>query len=191
MHDWRERHYLSDTELLYSINIKLLFPFLNTSIDEGIVMLEKNQPAPDFSTVNQDNQPVKLSDFKNNKHVILYFYPKDDTPGCTIEANQFTELAKEFAGLDTVILGVSKDSCQSHQAFIDKYAIKVDLLADTSGELCDQYGVWQEKEKDGVKKMGIVRSTFLINKEGVLEDVIYGVNADGHAQEMLEKVRQL
>lgn len=154
-------------------------------------MLEKNQPAPDFSTVNQDNQPVKLSDFKNHKHVILYFYPKDDTPGCTIEANQFTELAKEFAELDTVILGVSKDSCQSHKTFIDKYALKVGLLADTSGELCDRYGVWQEKEKDGVKKMGIVRSTFLINKDGILEDVIYGVNADGHAQEMLEKVKQL
>jgi len=154
-------------------------------------MLEKNQPAPEFSTVNQDNQPVNLSDFRNQKHVILYFYPKDDTPGCTIEANQFTELAREFAALDTVILGVSKDSCQSHQAFIDKYALKVDLLADTTGELSEKYGVWQEKEKDGVKKMGIVRSTFLINKQGMLEDVMYGVNADGHAQEMLEKVKQL
>jgi peroxiredoxin Q/BCP len=154
-------------------------------------MLEKNQPAPEFSTVNQDNQPVNLSDFRNQKHVILYFYPKDDTPGCTIEANQFTELAREFAALDTVILGVSKDSCQSHQAFIDKYALKVDLLADTTGELSENYGVWQEKEKDGVKKMGIVRSTFLINKQGMLEDVMYGVNADGHAQEMLEKVKQL
>ena len=154
-------------------------------------MLEKNLPAPEFSTVNQDNQPVNLSDFRNQKHVILYFYPKDDTPGCTIEANQFTELAREFAALDTVILGVSKDSCQSHQAFIDKYALKVDLLADTTGELSEKYGVWQEKEKDGVKKMGIVRSTFLINKQGMLEDVMYGVNADGHAQEMLEKVKQL
>lgn len=154
-------------------------------------MLEKNQTAPDFSTVNQHNEPVNLSDFKNRMHVILYFYPKDDTPGCTIEANQFTELAQEFANLDTVVLGVSKDSCQSHQAFIDKYALKVDLLADTNGELCDRYGVWQEKEKEGVKKMGIVRSTFLINKDGMLEVAMYGVNADGHAQEMLEKVKQL
>ncbi|KPJ94899.1 MAG: alkyl hydroperoxide reductase [Gammaproteobacteria bacterium SG8_15] len=154
-------------------------------------MLEKNQTAPDFSTVNQRNEPVNLSDFKKRKHVILYFYPKDDTPGCTIEANQFTELAQEFAKLDTVVLGVSKDSCQSHQAFIDKYALKVDLLADTDGELCDSYGVWQEKEKEGVKKMGIVRSTFLINKDGMLEEVMYGVNADGHAQEMLERIKQL
>ena len=154
-------------------------------------MLHKNQPAPDFATVNQYNQPVKLADFKNRKHVILYFYPKDDTPGCTIQANQFTELTNEFAHLDTVVLGVSKDSCQSHQAFIDKYALKVDLLADTSGELCKSYAVWQEKEKDGVKKMSIVRSTFLINKNGVLEEALYGVTADGHAQEMLEKVRRL
>ena len=154
-------------------------------------MLEKNQLAPEFSAPNQDNKIVKLSDYKNSKNVILYFYPKDDTPGCTIEANQFTELAKEFAELDTVVLGVSKDSCQSHQAFIGKYALKVDLLADTKGELCDSYGVWQEKEKAGVKSMGIVRSTFLINKAGILEDAMYGVNADGHAQAMLEKVKKL
>jgi peroxiredoxin len=154
-------------------------------------MLEKNHPAPDFFTVNQHDQPVKLSDFKNRKHVVLYFYPKDDTPGCTIEANQFTELAKEFADHDAVVLGVSKDSCQSHQAFIDKYALKVDLLSDTSGELCDKYGVWLEKEKDGVKKMGIVRSTFVINKNGMLEEALYSVSPDGHAQAMLEKIKQL
>ncbi|MGD8884849.1 MAG: peroxiredoxin, partial [Gammaproteobacteria bacterium] len=107
-------------------------------------MLEKNQPAPDFSTVNQDNKPVKLADFRNDKNVILYFYPKDDTPGCTIEANQFTELADEFSKQDTVVLGVSKDSCDSHRAFIDKYGLNVQLLADTDGELVKNYGVWQE-----------------------------------------------
>jgi len=154
-------------------------------------MLEKNQNAPTFSVKNQHNELVSLSDFKDKHNVILYFYPKDDTPGCTIEANQFTALATEFARLDTVILGVSKDSCESHQAFIDKYGLKVDLLADTNGELCESYGVWQEKEKDGVKKMGIVRSTFLINKAGKLADVEYGVNADGHAQQMLDKVKVL
>ena len=154
-------------------------------------MLEKNQAAPAFNTLNQKNEMINLSDFKGNKNVVLYFYPKDDTPGCTIEANQFTELASEFAKVETVILGVSKDSCESHLAFIDRFGLSVDLLADTNGQLCDAYGVWQEKEKNGVKKMGIVRSTFLINKEGVLEDVIYGVTANGHAQEMLDKVSQL
>ena len=154
-------------------------------------MLEKNQPAPDFSSVNQNNEAVSLSAYKGKKNVILYFYPKDDTPGCTIEANQFTELASEFAKMDTVVLGVSKDSCESHQAFVDKYGLEVDLLADTSGELCNAYGVWQEKEKDGVKKMGIVRSTFVVDKNGELIDVIYGVTADGHAREMLEKIKHL
>ena len=154
-------------------------------------MLEKNQTAPEFSTSNQLNEMINLSDYNNNKNVVLYFYPKDDTPGCTLEANQFTELASEFAKVDTVVLGVSKDSCESHQAFIDKFGLKVDLLADTSGDLCNAYGVWQEKEKNGVKKMGVVRSTFIINKKSELVDVIYGVTADGHAQEMLAKVKAL
>lgn len=154
-------------------------------------MLEKNRTAPAFSSVNQNNKIINLSDYKGSKNVILYFYPKDDTPGCTIEANQFTELASEFAKVDTVVLGVSKDSCESHQAFIDKYGLEVDLLADVSGELCDAYGVWQEKEKNGVKKMGIVRSTFVINKNSELTEVIYGVIADGHAQEMLAKAKEL
>ena len=154
-------------------------------------MLEKNQLAPEFSALNQGNKLVKLSDYRDRQNVILYFYPKDDTPGCTIEANQFTEFANEFAAVDTVVVGVSKDTCESHQAFIDKYALKVELLADTTGELCESYGVWQENEKEGVKKMGIVRSTFLIDKKGVLQDVIYSVTPDGHAQEMLEKVKQL
>ena len=100
-------------------------------------------------------------------------------------------MANDFAAADTVVLGVSKDSCESHQAFIDKYGLKVDLLADTSGDICDAYGVWQEKEKNGVKKMGIVRSTFVINKEGNIVEAIYGVTADGHAQEILDRVKQL
>jgi len=157
-----------------------------------MAMLEKNQIAPPFSSPNQNNEMINLSVYKGSKNVVLYFYPKDDTPGCTIQANQFTELASEFAKVDTVVLGVSKDSCESHQAFIDKFGLKVDLLADTSGELCDAYGVWQEKEKNGVKKMGIVRSTFVINKEGVLVDVIYGIDdVNGHAQEILDQVSQL
>ena len=154
-------------------------------------MLEKNQSAPAFNSPNQNNDAVNLSDYAGSKNVVLYFYPKDDTSGCTIEANEFTALASEFAAADTVVIGVSKDSCDSHQAFIDKFGLKVDLLADTSGEVCEAYGVWQEKEKNGVKKMGIVRSTFVINKQGVLEAAIYGVTAKGHAQEMLAKAQAL
>ncbi len=154
-------------------------------------MLQINQPAPEFCSVNQNNENICLTDFRNKKNVLLYFYPKDDTPGCTIEANQFTEMMDEFGKFDTVILGVSKDSCDSHQQFIEKYGLRIDLLADTSGELCDSYGVWQEKEKAGEKKMGIVRSTFLINKDGILEHAEYGVNPEGHAREMLEKAKTL
>ncbi len=154
-------------------------------------MLQKNQTAPDFSSANQDNKIINLSDFKDKKNVVLYFYPKDDTTGCTIEANQFTSLIGDFAALDTMIIGVSKDSCQSHQAFIEKYGLKMDLLADTSGELCENYGVWQEKEKNGVKKMGIVRSTFIINKQGELAGLMYGVSADGHAEQVLELMKGL
>jgi peroxiredoxin Q/BCP len=154
-------------------------------------MLSANTQAPDFTSPNQHGASVSLADFRGSWNVILYFYPKDDTPGCTVEANQFTALADEFAGLDTVVIGVSRDSCESHQAFFSKYGLRVGLLADADGELCERYGVWQEKEKNGVKKMGIVRSTFLIDKGGRLVDVIYGVTADGHAATMLEKVRGL
>jgi peroxiredoxin len=160
-------------------------------VSEEMSVLEKNQLAPGFRAPDQDQNIINLEDFRHDKNVVLYFYPKDDAPGCTIEARQFTALAREFSALDTVIIGVSKDDCDSHSAFIDKYGLDVKLLADTSGELCERYGVWQEKEKNGEKKMGIVRSTFIINKEGVLEDVIYGVNADGHAQDILEKIKQL
>jgi peroxiredoxin Q/BCP len=154
-------------------------------------MLEKQQKAPLFSSKNQLNQLVNLSGYADKKNVVLYFYPKDDTPGCTIEANDFTRLAEEFGKYDTVVIGVSKDSCESHVDFINKYGLKVDLLADTSGELCESYGVWREREKNGVKSMAILRSTFIIDKQGALVDVAYGVNHEGHAQEVLEKVKSL
>ena len=150
----------------------------------------EGKKAPAFTMPTDGGGKVSLKDLKG-KNVVLYFYPKDDTPGCTIQANQFTGLAEEFARADTVVLGVSKDSCDSHQAFIDKFGLKVDLLADTSGELCNAYGVWQEKEKAGVKKMGIVRSTFVIDKDGNLADAMYGVSPEGHAQSMLEFVKTL
>lgn len=154
-------------------------------------LLKKNQPAPSFQTLNQDDQPLSLSDFIGQKNIVLYFYPKDDTPGCTIEANDFTALADEFSALDTIIIGVSKDDCASHRAFIGKYGLNLQLLADTSGEICDRYGVWQEVEKDGVKKWKIVRSTFIIDKQGNLAEVMYGVDHQDHARTVLDLVRSL
>ncbi|MFZ2170119.1 MAG: peroxiredoxin [Methylococcaceae bacterium] len=154
-------------------------------------MLEKQQNAPMFRSRNQDNQLVSLMDYAGEKNIILYFYPKDDTPGCTIEANDFTRLAEEFGQYDTVVIGVSKDSCESHVDFIKKYGLKVELLADSTGELCESYGVWREREKNGVKSMAILRSTFIINKDGVLVYVAYGVTPEGHAEEILEKIKIL
>jgi peroxiredoxin len=170
--------------------LKLQRQFYPTIVKE-CPMLEKNQSAPLFNAQNQANKIVSLSDFRGKKNVVLYFYPKDDTPGCTIEANQFTSLADEFAKADTLVIGVSKDSCASHEDFIKKYGLKVDLLSDPSGELCELYNVWREREKNGVKSMAILRSTFIINKNGILEDVAYGVTPEGHAQEVLEKVKKL
>jgi peroxiredoxin Q/BCP len=154
-------------------------------------MLENNQPAPMFRSMNQNNQLVSLTDYAGEKNIVLYFYPKDDTPGCTIEANDFTKLADEFAELDTVVVGVSKDTCECHVEFIKKYDLKVELLADTKGELCENYDVWREKEKNGVKSMGILRSTFIIDKEGMIKEAMYGVSPEGHAEEVLEKVKNL
>ncbi|MDH5370575.1 MAG: peroxiredoxin [Gammaproteobacteria bacterium] len=154
-------------------------------------MLEENQIAPSFSATDQNNNIINSNEFIGKKNIVLYFYPKDDTPGCTIEANQFTAFIDEFTKADTIIIGVSKDDAQSHQAFIEKFGLKVELMADTDGKVCDDYGVWQEKEKNGIKKMGIVRSTFIIDKQGKLAFVEYGVNADGHAEKMLTKVKAL
>lgn len=153
-------------------------------------MLQQDQKAPDFDSIDEAGNALKLADFRGQKNVVLYFYPKDDTPGCTIEANQFTALIDEFDALDTVIIGVSKDSCDSHQAFIEKFDLKVRLMSDTSGQVCEAYDVWQQKEKNGVKKMGVVRSTFIIDKQGILQSVEYGVNAEGHAQRVLEFIQQ-
>jgi|TARA_B110000211_G_C13952451_1_gene496804 peroxiredoxin Q/BCP len=154
-------------------------------------MLEINQTAPDFTTTNQDDKTVSLSQFKGAQHVVLYFYPKDDTPGCTVEANEFTALVAEFAAADTIVLGVSKDSGAKHLKFIAKHELKVELLADTSGEVCEKYGVWGERQFMGKTYMGIARSTFVIDKKGILVEVNYKVKAKGHAQQMLDLVLAL
>ncbi len=154
-------------------------------------MLQVGQQAPNFAAPNQDGRTVSLDDFRGKKRVVLYFYPKDDTPGCTVEANQFTELAEEFRKYDTVIIGVSRDPCESHRRFIEKYGLKVDLLADTEGEICKAYRVLYEKVKDGEKRLSVKRSTFVIDREGKIVYAQYGVKPEGHAREVLEFVKTL
>ena len=146
--------------------------------------------APDFTLPDADMELIKLSRYKG-RNVVLYFYPKDDTPGCTVEAIEFSDLEDEFNNHDTVILGISRDDCMSHADFRDKHGLAVLLLSDVDGKVCEKYGVWQEKEKDGVRKMGIVRSTFVIDKIGMLRHALYGVTAKGHAAEILNIIKEL
>jgi len=153
-------------------------------------MLQPGSPSPDFNLPDADMEMFRLSKLKG-KNVVLYFYPKDDTPGCTVEAIEFSDLEDEFTKHDTVVIGISRDDCISHADFRDKHGLSVFLLADVDGKVCEKYGVWQEKEKDGVRKMCILRSTFLIGKDGTLLKAFYGVNAKGHAAEILNIIREM
>ena len=132
----------------------------------------------------------KLSKMRG-KIVVLYFYPKDDTPGCTTEAIEFSDLEDEFTKQNSVVIGISRDDCISHGEFRDKHGLAIGLLADTEGKVCEKYGVWQEKEKDGIRKMCLVRSTFVIGAEGVVRYAQYGVTPKGHAAEILNFVKTL
>ncbi len=154
-------------------------------------MLEAGQPAPEFTSRNQDGDSVSLAQFRGQLNVVLYFYPKDDTPGCTVEANEFTALLDEFAAADTVVLGVSKDSCEKHRKFIAKHDLGVELLADTDGALCEAYGTWGKRKFMGREYLGIGRSTFVIDKQGKLVHVDYQVKAKGHAAAILDLVKSL
>lgn len=155
-------------------------------------MLKVGQSAPIFDLPDGDMNVVSLSGYRGVNNVVLYFYLKDDTPGCTLEAIDFSDLQDEFLDLDTVVLGVSMDDCMSHGAFRDKHGLAVQLLADAEGEVCEQYGVLQEKEVAGKgKKRCIVRSTFVIDKNGAVRHILYGVNARGHASAVLDLVKEL
>lgn len=152
--------------------------------------LEVSQAAPLFATLNDEGAEVSLAKLKG-KNVVLYFYPKDDTPGCTIEAQDFSKKIAEFEKLNTVVLGVSKDSAKSHCKFIEKYSIAFNLLVDESGELCEKYGVLKEKSMFGKSYVGIDRSTFLIDKIGKISQIWRTVKVKGHVEEVLDAVAKL
>lgn len=154
-------------------------------------MLKAGQAAPMFVLPDADMEPIDIARFHGKNHVILFFYPKDDTPSCTLEATDFSDHEEEFVRYDCTIIGISRDDCIKHAEFRDKHGISVCLLSDSEGAACKQYGVWQAREVDGVKKHGIVRSTFVIDKHGVLRHALYGVNAKGHALDMLRVVKEL
>jgi peroxiredoxin Q/BCP len=154
-------------------------------------MLEAGKPAPVFDLPDADLEMVNLASFRNRHHVVLYFYPKDDTPGCTMEAIDFSDLQDEFEKHGAVVLGVSMDDCISHGSFRDKHGLSLRLLADAEGEVCALYGVLVEREVEGRKRTGVARSTFVIDRQGMLRHALYGVNPRGHAAEVLALVKAL
>ena len=153
-------------------------------------MLTAGDSAPEFILPDADMTMTDSASLAGSPYVI-YFYPKDDTPGCTMEGLEFTELMGDFEALGVAVIGVSRDTCVSHAAFRDKYGLNIRLVADVEGQLCEAYGVWQEKEKNGEKKMGIVRSTFIVGSDGTIRHAMYDVKPKGHAEQVLEMVRAL
>ncbi|MES9924371.1 MAG: peroxiredoxin [Candidatus Thiodiazotropha endolucinida] len=154
-------------------------------------MLNPGDKAPPFELPDADMHIINSNDFLGNQNLVIYFYPKDDTTGCTIEALELSDLMDEFSALDTQVIGISRDNCVSHAAFRDKHGLTVQLLADTEGEVCNDYDVWREKEKNGEKRMGILRSTFIIDKAGIIREALYDVKPKGHATQVLEKVKKI
>ena len=152
-------------------------------------MIEEGQKAPTFTLPSPQGE-VGLTDF-DGRTVVLYFYPRDDTPGCTTEAKDFTDLAPEFDAIDAVVLGVSKDTVAKHEAFAAKHDLGVRLLSDAQGQVCEAYGVWVEKKMYGKTSMGIERATFLIDGQGVVRRVWRKVKVPNHAAEVLEAARDL
>lgn len=152
-------------------------------------MLEAGTKAPAFTLPDQNGASVSLSDFAGKK-VVLYFYPRDNTPGCTRQACAFAAAYGEFQNLDAVVIGVSKDSTASHQKFAEKHGLPFLLLSDPELSAIQAYGVWQEKKNYGKVSMGVVRSTFIIDEAGVIEKVMPKVKPDTNAAEILDYLRR-
>ncbi len=153
--------------------------------------LKAGQPAPVFSLPDADMKTVDLASFAGKRWVVLFFYPKDGNPACTQEVTDFSDLEEVFDRENCVLLGVSRDDCLTHAEFRDREGIGISLLSDPEAEVCKLYGVWQPKEVDGHKKYCIVRSTFIIDKAGLIRHALYHVNYKGHAQEVLRLVKEL
>ena len=149
--------------------------------------LAPGDPAPQFALPDQDGKTVSLSDFKGQK-ALIYFYPKDDTPGCTKEACQFNENLQAFQSAKVPVIGISGDSAASHVKFRNKYGLQFPLLTDASHQVMEQYGAYGEKMLYGKRTTGVIRSTFLIDESGTIQQAWYSVKADGHAAKVLESL---
>lgn len=152
--------------------------------------VEIGKQAPDFVLNNQDSERISLADFRG-KNVVLYFYPKDMTPGCTTQACDFRDHYERFNDTNTVILGVSPDPVERHQKFIEKYDLPFHLLADEENEIAKQYGVWQLKKTFGREYYGIVRSTFIIDEEGILREEMRNIRVKGHVDRAFKAIKAI
>ncbi|MEM7728799.1 MAG: thioredoxin-dependent thiol peroxidase [Pseudomonadota bacterium] len=153
-----------------------------------MTVLQAGDTAPDFTRPADSGETLSLSDYRG-RYVVLYFYPRDDTPGCTTEAKDFTEAGPELEGLNTVVIGVSKDTPAKHDKFIAKHDLGVRLVSDEDGGVLEDYGVWVEKKNYGKTYMGIQRSTFLIGPEGKVLEVWRNVRVKGHVDKVVASVR--
>lgn len=146
--------------------------------------LQAGDKAPEFESIDQDGNPIKLSDFKGKK-LVMYFYPKDNTPGCTAESCDLRDNYERFLKLGYEVIGVSTDSAKSHRKFIDKFELPFSLVADEDKSVHEKYGTWQEKQMYGRKYMGTVRTTFIIDESGVISEVIGKVKTKAHTAQIL------
>lgn len=152
--------------------------------------LKEGQKAPEFSLPNQDGKSVSLSDYRG-KQVLVYFYPKDDTPGCTKEACSMRDNMASFDDMGLVILGISTDSIESHRKFADKYGLNFNILSDTEKKTVEAYGVWQKKKMMGREYMGTVRSSFLIDEQGNILKMYQTVKPEEHASDVMEDSKRI
>jgi peroxiredoxin Q/BCP len=153
-------------------------------------MIEQGKPAPAFTLKADDGDKLSLAGFKG-RYLVLYFYPRDDTPGCTLEAQGFNKALGQLDRLGAAVVGVSKDSLESHCKFRDKYKLKFPLLSDPDGKTIEKYGAWGEKNMYGKKSMGIVRSTVIVDPQGKVARVFPKVKVDGHVEAVIDAIKQL
>jgi thioredoxin-dependent peroxiredoxin len=155
--------------------------------ENNMTALKAGDKAPDFSGINQDGKEIKLSDFAGKK-LIIYFYPKDNTPGCTAESCNLNDNYSQWLEKGFEVVGVSPDSVESHQKFRDKFNLKFDLIADTEKEILQAYGAWGEKSMYGKKYMGVLRTTFVIDENGIIQEVFEKVKTKDHTNQILESI---
>jgi thioredoxin-dependent peroxiredoxin len=154
-------------------------------------MLHVGQPAPQFTLPDADMELFDFTSLQGKQHAVLFFYPKDGTPYCTLEAIDFSDHESEFNRLGCAVIGISRDDCLAHADFRDKHGLSIRLLSDEDSEVCHKFGVLHYREHEGHKKLCLIRSTFIIDKHGIVRHALYDVPAKGHAAEVFQLVKQL